>query len=436
MPKLSLLSTVFNPQPSMTANPQVVVVLKNGTLWDPSTFSAVYEAGRKLEPQLLVSNYHNTSLSNCSLAWTLTAAASGVIGAGTILFPTTVPQGTVFAVTATPSVTLPMVTQPVRIQLNVSLRCHELPAARLNDWIAWVYPVVTALPSIAPLRDAGVEQRHGTGTRVAGAAGAGNRMQPGSTNSTAAAAAAVFASHRLLAKVKLAYPSALPLPNATSPWPIDNAVYIVTQLDADADDLPLITTVQSGARVLVAEVNPCLSLAGCPHGGPLVPYGQLPALFHSPWWVVSEVTPVGIGVPDTATVPVSLRDLAAADNGAIDNSFFPAFGPVPGRCDGRERAGTSFDQAAPGAESWLEAIFAQNFNGPSTGYTLGGARPVVVSFRVGNGTVVLNGLDLDLSGCGLPPVPPTGGGCPKAFPYPSKTCGVCPPPHLVCLFAC
>ena len=52
------------------------------------------------------------------------------------------------------------------------------------------------------------------------------------------------------------------------------------------------------------------------------------------------------------------------------------------------------------------------------GYSNGGSRPVLLSYRVGKGSVVLNGLDLDLSSCSSPTPPRPSGGCPKAFPYP------------------
>ena len=271
----------------------------------------------------------------------------GDIGSGTIPMTSPIPQGTVFTVSSSPRVVLPDLAMPARLQLNVSLSCHELSAPRTNDWTAWVYPH-------PPLS----QQPH----RATLVSHSSRRASDGVTQPL------TFVSSRILAKVRLAVPSALSLPTG-SVWPAYNALYIVTQ--DDAESIPaLVNAVTTGARVLVAELTSCLSTGGCAHTGTLIPHDRLPTLFHSPYWTVSEVTPVGLGVLDSAAVPKGLRDLSGA-HGAIDNSFFPAFGPIPGRCAGRTRSGTSF--TVPGAASsssavnvWAEAIFAQDFAGPST----------------------------------------------------------------------
>jgi len=114
---------------------------------------------------------------------------------------------------------------------------------------------------------------------------------------------------------------------------------------------------------------------------------------------------------------------------SIDNALFPLLGPVPGRCPGRTRSGVVFNIPLDayfgrgdfnGSSVWAEAIFAQNIASPGVGTNAGGPMSLVLSYPIGQGTVVLSGLDLDLSDCVTPPLPPSTQRCPKEFPYPDQ----------------
>ena len=69
------------------------------------------------------------------------------------------------------------------------------------------------------------------------------------------------------------------------------------------------------------------------------------------WWTNAQITPVALAMREgqpNGTAPAALLALSGAE-GEVDNAFFPALGPVPSRCPGRERSGTTFNNAAAAA---------------------------------------------------------------------------------------
>eukprot|EP01047_Picozoa_sp_COSAG01_P085613 COSAG01_NODE_18888_length_1046_cov_1.295671_1_plen_322_part_10 len=277
----------------------------------------------------------------------------------------------------------------MQFRLAVRLSCAELETPRVNDWRAWAYPRAATL-----------------------------------TNLTTP----VYASPRLLAKVRTVIPTARPFPGA-APWPGD-ALYIAAQADTDPKasefGASLVNAVHdSGARVLVAQADKWPLAASI---SPLNPFSSSLLMFHSPWWTIDRGTPTGLSIPDNEpTVPVGIRSLATHD-GRIDDSFFPALGPIPGACAGSERVGTSFfvhdsaTQKAPkvlGLQVWMEAIFGQDFKAPAVGGTTSAApsNAIVYQFPYGKGEVVVSGLELELGTCPTP-APPSA--ChSKSYPYPN-----------------
>ena len=299
---------------------QVVVVLENGTLWDPGTFSAVYSGS--LQPRLRVSNYAETNLSACAIDWKVSeltqqqqqkqgdsdAGSSHTLAAGVIQVGL-IPQGTVMTVAEPLSITLPAVLHPMQFQLNVSLTCAELGATpRRNDWTAWAYPQPTQVqvPS-------------------------GHR---------------VFASERILKKVQKVLNEAQPLTNESATAAAAAArsggggdLYIVSQADPVITSPALTASIREGGKLLVLESPAEQPRVAAPN---LIPFdAQDPVLFHSPWWTNFGVTPVALTVNEGGGTPEGFLNLSSSAAPAlrqrrgryarsIDNGLFPTLGPVPG----------------------------------------------------------------------------------------------------------
>jgi hypothetical protein len=264
----------------------VVVMLGNGTLWHPSATGDSgefgYRSGETIEPELLVSNYAPTVLSNCNLRWMVHAANRTLVHNGS-LSATSVAQGTVKSLGAA-TFAVPRVTKPERFSLEVSFRCDKttLPTVRTNDWHAWVYP-----PQPPPV----------TGE------------------------VPVFASTPLfeqLSRLKT-IPNLKLIPNGTLPA---KAVYLVQQSQLNAPTL--VEAVKRGATALMIAWDH----HNVPSNSSLMPNLQpRNVIYHNPTWMQVAETPAAVHIGKAA--PPALLAMGAP-SGWADSSFFESFGPKKG----------------------------------------------------------------------------------------------------------
>eukprot|EP01043_Picozoa_sp_COSAG02_P022094 COSAG02_NODE_1138_length_14297_cov_4.388537_2_plen_961_part_00 len=244
----------------------VVVLVENGTFWKVKEQDAVYASGELLERTLVVSNFWPSTLSSCRIVWTFSDVTHGPnsshnLSSGVISIPGVIDQGVVHRVPSTPSWRINgTLAKPMQFRLAVRLSCAELTSPRINDWTAWAYPA----PATA----------------------------------TVSSTTQVFASFKLLTKVRMVVPTAQPFP-VSSPWPFC-ALYVAGIGDTDPASpvgKQLEQVVAGGARLLVAETNdwPTTHAAST-----LMPFRSTLVMFHSRELSLSSLCDLMATCPTTA----------------------------------------------------------------------------------------------------------------------------------------
>lgn len=225
----------------------VVVLVSNGTFWKLKEQDAVFASGELLQPKLRVSNFFPSTLSNCSIEWSFSDVTHGLdssknLSSGVIIIQDVIDQGVVYKVHSSPAWRINAgLSKPMQFRLAVRLSCTELTSPRVNDWTAWAYPT------------------------------------PAKT--TVKSTTLVFASPKLLAKVKTVIPTAQPFP-VSSPWSIA-ALYIAAIGDtgpASQFGKQLEQVVAAGARLLVAQTNDWPTTHS---PSALMPFHSTLLMFHS-----------------------------------------------------------------------------------------------------------------------------------------------------------
>ena len=276
----------------------VVVLLKNITLWQPSptgdagTFG--YISGEPIEPEIVVSNYAPTALTDCVLRWQVRNVGDQELMNNGTLTASSIGQGTVESV-GNANFVLPAVTKPQQFSLDVSLECQKTTLAKpqINSWTAWAFPPKPP---------------------------------------TASQAVPVFATAPLLKQLKSL--GTIPL---LKPWPCHGAsctlptkaVYLVSQ---GALALPeLSTAISAGATAVLISWDH----HNDPSNSSMMPMVQpRTVIYHSPSWVETASTPASVMVNKAPTTSAAFVALASP-SGWADAGWFEAFGPLKGRCNWR-----------------------------------------------------------------------------------------------------
>jgi len=322
------------------------------------------------------------------------------IAVGNFLNLPPIPQGSVVSTQSAigpVAFVLDVGSMPQRFTLSANLSCPGLPQLRTNEWSAWVYPG----PAV---QNSSFDKPDQADPII------GRRLQTSYPNvaTTSARDITYYAMPSIFDRLHdNLLPSVMRPPGTNGPWPV-SALYLAG--GGDLNNSALKEAVNKGATLLVLDAkNQDFWWAPATD---LLPVQPSPVLFHSPSWLEVQGAPVALLIHDGA--PKGLKDLAG-DHGVLDTVFFPAFGPLDGRCklgapfgsNAGVRSGSTYDlgdsammnKISKQGGVWMRALFAANGAAAGTQANNFVDSAVIFEYPSGLGHVIVSGLDLDLLSC-------------------------------------